>query len=175
MAEQEPAKEPEQGANGPATAVNRAFAIRRIYTKDVSFESPNSPQIFSEEKWTPEVNINLTNHVLNVGDNLHEVALGVTVTAKIGDKTAYLVEVKQAGEFQTTGFEGRELHELLGIYCPNLLFPYLRETVSVLVSKGGFPPMLLTPVNFEALYAQHIKNIQEQQKQQAQAAPETPN
>jgi preprotein translocase subunit SecB len=154
-----------EGAVGQQATENRAFSIRKIYTRDISFENPNAPQIFSEEKWTPEVSINLTNQVAKVADNLHEVALGVTVTAKIGDKTAYLVEVQQAGEFQTTGFEGKELRELLGVYCPGLLFPYLREAVSTLTARGGFPPLHLAPVNFEALYVQHMKNLQEQQAQ----------
>lgn len=153
---------PEQGAAGTQAAGNKAFGIRRIYTRDISFESPNTPQIFSEDKWAPEVNINLSSQVSKVADQVHEVTLGITVTAKLGDKTAYLVEIQQAGEFQTTGFEGGELRELLGIYCPTLLFPYLREAVASLISKGGFPPLHLAPVNFEVLYAQHMKNLQEQ-------------
>jgi preprotein translocase subunit SecB len=156
---------PEQGAAGAQAAGNKAFSIRRIYTRDVSFESPNTPQIFGEDKWSPEVSINLTSQVSKVADQVHEVVLGITVTVKLGDKTAYLVEIQQAGEFQTTGFEGGELRELLGIFCPNLLFPYLREAVSSLVTKGGFPPLHLAPVNFEALYAQHMKNLREQQQQ----------
>lgn len=165
---------PEQGtadqeAAGQQATGNRAFSIRRIYTRDISFENPNAPQIFAEEKWAPEVSINLTNQVVKVADDLHEVALGVTVTAKLGDKTAYLVEIQQAGEFQTTGFEGGELRELLGVYCPGLLFPYLREAVSTLIAKGGFPPLHLAPVNFEALYSQHLKNLQEQQNQAQQS------
>lgn len=157
---------PDQGdAAGAAAAGNRAFSIRRIYTRDISFENPNAPQIFGEERWAPEVSINLTNAVSKIADQIHEVTLGVTVTAKLGDKTAYLVEIQQSGEFQTTGFEGTELRELLGVFCPNLLFPYLREAVSALVIKGGFPPLHLAPVNFDALYVQHMKNLQEQQQQ----------
>ncbi len=163
MAENAP--EQGEGAAGAQASGNRAFNIRRIYTRDISFENPNAPQIFAEEKWTPEVSINLSNAVSKVADQIHEVALGITVTAKLGDKTAYLVEIQQAGEFQTTGFDGAELRELLGIYCPNLLFPYLREAVANLVAKGGFPPLHLAPVNFEVLYAQHMKNLQEQQQQ----------
>ena len=134
-----------RGSEGPAAgneagAEKKSFGIRRIYTKDVSFESPNAPQVFNEEKWAPDVNISLANQAAIVGDNLHEVTLSITVTAKLADKTAYLVEVQQAGEFQTSGFSGNELRELLGIYCPGLLFPFLREAVAGLVSKGGFPP-----------------------------------
>lgn len=167
MAEQSP----EQGAAGQAAGENKSFAIRRIYTRDISFESPNAPQIFGEEKWVPDVSINLANQVSKVTDNIHEVTLSVTVTAKLGDKTAYLVEIQQSGEFQTMGFDGNELRELLGIYCPNLLFPFLREAVSNLVIKGGFPPLQLAPVNFEALYIQHMRNLQEQQ----QAVPPVTN
>lgn len=164
MAEQEP----DAGRNG--TGAQRAFAVRRIYTKDISFESPNAPHIFNEEKWTPEVNMSLQNQALMLGDGLHEVTISTTVTVKLGERTAYLVEVKQSGEFQTTGFEGEELRELLGIYCPGLLYPYLREAVSSLVSRGGFPPLILAPVNFESLYRQHQQNLQQQQQGERPAA-----
>jgi preprotein translocase subunit SecB len=157
-------------SNGSGTAGQKAFAIRRIYTKDISFESPNAPQIFNEEKWNPEVNISLQNQALALGPELHEVTIATTITVKLGERTAYLVEVQQAGEFQTTGFDGNELRELLGIFCPTLLYPFLREAVAGLISKGGFPPLLLAPVNFDALYHQHQKNLQEQQSRQQPSA-----
>ena len=157
------------GSNGPASGAQKTFAIRRIYTKDISFESPNAPRIFNEEKWTPEVNMSLQNQALALGPELHEVTISTTITVKLGERTAYLVEVQQAGEFQTTGFEDNELRELLGVYCPGLLYPFLREAVSNLVSKGGFPPLLLAPVNFDALYQQHQKNLKEQQERQQTA------
>lgn len=150
-------------SDGVQSKERKAFAIGRIYTKDISFESPNAPLIFRQEQWTPDVSVSLSNQAVGLGPDLHEVTLAVTVTAKLGDKVAYLVEVQQAGEFQTRGFVGNELHELLGIYCPGLLFPFLREAVAGLVNKGGFPPMLLAPVNFDLLYQQHLKAMQEQQ------------
>lgn len=157
-------------SNGSGKTGQKAFAIRRIYTKDISFESPNAPQIFNEEKWNPEVNISLQNQALVLGPELHEVTIATTITVKLGERTAYLVEVQQAGEFQTTGFDGTELRELLGIFCPTLLYPFLREAVANLISKGGFPPLLLAPVNFDALYHQHQKNLQEQQTRQQPSA-----
>jgi preprotein translocase subunit SecB len=154
---------------GPAATEKRAFAIRRVYTKDISFESPNAPQVFSQEQWAPDVSVSLSNQAILLGNDLHEVTLAITVTAKLADKIAYLVEVQQAGEFQTTGFNGNDLRELLGIYCPGLLFPFLREVVANLVTKGGFPPLLLAPVNFDLLYQQHMKALQEQQGRQSTA------
>lgn len=158
------------GNGSSANAGQKAFAIRRIYTKDISFESPNAPQVFNEEKWNPEVNISLQNQALALGPELHEVTIATTITVKLGERTAYLVEVHQSGEFQTTGFEGNELRELLGIFCPGLLYPFLREAIASLISKGGFPPLLLAPVNFDALYHQHQKNLQEQQNRAQQSA-----
>jgi len=142
----------------------REFALQRIYVKDLSFETPNSPVIFTEE-WKPESNLNLNSNVTKLGNNAYEVVLTVTVTTKVGDKTAFLVEVQQAGIFIIKGFAENELGHMLGAYCPNILFPYTREVVSDLVTKGGFPQLLLTPVNFDALYAQHM---QEQQKRVAE-------
>lgn len=142
----------------------REFALQRIYVKDLSFETPNSPVIFTEE-WKPESNLNLNSNVTKLGNNAYEVVLTVTVTTKVGDKTAFLVEVQQAGIFIIKGFAENELGQMLGAYCPNILFPYTREVVSDLVTKGGFPQLLLTPVNFDALYAQHM---QEQQKRVAE-------
>jgi preprotein translocase subunit SecB len=141
---------------------NREFGLQRIYTKDVSFETPNSPSIFQEE-WKPESNLNLNSEAKKLADDIFEVTLSVTVTTKVGEKTAYLAEVKQGGIFLARGFAEQELGPMLGAYCPNVLFPYAREAISDLVTKGSFPQMLLTPVNFDALYAQH----QQQQKQQA--------
>lgn len=140
------------------------FSIQKIYTKDISFETPNSPQIFID-KWEPQVDFNLGTNVQPLEDNLYEVSLTVTVTVKCGEKTAYLVEVVQAGVFTLVGFSDQEMGPMVGSFCPNILFPYAREVVSDLVNKGGFPQLLLAPVNFDALYAQHL--------QQAQQAPST--
>lgn len=143
------------------------FAIQKIYIKDVSFETPNSPHIFLE-KWEPEVNLQIGNNASTLNEGVHEVVLSLTVTAKLGDKVAYLAEVQQAGIFNINGFDGDGLAAIVGSYCPNILFPYAREAVSDLVTKGGFPQMLLAPVNFDALYAQHVQ--QQQQIQTPQTA-----
>ncbi|NOQ35516.1 MAG: protein-export chaperone SecB [Methylococcaceae bacterium] len=142
------------------------FSIQKIYTKDISFETPNSPQIFID-KWEPQVDFNLGTNVQPLEDDLYEVSLTVTVTVKCGEKTAYLVEVVQAGVFTLASFSEQEMGPMMGSFCPNILFPYAREVVSDLVNKGGFPQLLLAPVNFDALYAQHL------QQGQAPQAPST--
>lgn len=141
----------------------RQFAIQRIYTKDLSFESPNSPHIFVGD-WAPDINVNLQTEVTTLGDDNLEVVLTVSVEAKQGDQSAFLVEVKQAGIFLIKGFSDEEMAPLLGIGAPNALFPYAREVVSDLVTRGSFPPFILQPVNFEAMFAQQIAS---------QPAPET--
>jgi len=145
------------------------FALQRIYTKDVSFETPNSPVVFSQP-WEPQSSLNLNSSVTPLGDDLYEVVLSVTVTTTIQDKTAYLVEVQQAGIFMAKGFPDQDMGPMMGAYCPNILFPYAREVISDLVSKGSFPQLLLTPVNFDALYAQHVQESQGQQTDQASEA-----
>jgi preprotein translocase subunit SecB len=139
----------------------RQFAIQKIYIKDVSFETPHSPNIFTTQ-WDPKVEFNLSSNAQQLQEGLFEANLTVTLTAKVEDKTAYLIEVCQSGIFGASGFSEDELGHLLGSYCPNLLFPYVREVVSELVIKGGFPPMLLAPVNFDALYVQHMQQAQQQ-------------
>jgi preprotein translocase subunit SecB len=148
-------------------AAQRQFAIQRVYVKDLSFESPAAPDVFTRE-WRPDVNMNLGTASRSLGKDQYEVTLSATITVKSGESTAFLVEVKQAGVFAMTGFAEGEVAQMLGSYCPNLLFPYLRETVSDVVTRGSFPQFLLAPVNFDALYAQHLR----QQAQQAQ--PGTP-
>lgn len=144
------------------------FLIQRIYTKDISFETPNSPAVFTD-KWEPQVNIDLNTGSNKIGDKIYEVVLSVTVTVKIEDKTAYLAEVKQAGIFTVDGFNEQDLGGMLHSYCPNLLFPYVREVVSDLVSKGSFPQLVLQPINFDAMYAQHLQ----QQQQKAAASKDS--
>ncbi len=146
-----------------ADQAQKQFAIQKLYVKDLSFETPNSPSIFTQ-RWEPQVEFNLSSNAQMLQENLYEVVLTVTITVKLGQMTAYLVEAAQAGIFSIQGFGREELDPLLGIYCPNLLFPYAREVVSDLSLKGGFMPMLLPPVNFEAIYAQKV---------QQQARPET--
>ena len=142
---------------------NQQFAIQKIYLKDVSFESPNAPQAFTDTEWQPSINVQINSSHSTVADNTYEVSVKVTVTATHKEKTAFLVEVDQAGIFNVSGFSDENLGGMLGAYCPETLFPYAREAVSELISKGGFPPLLLAPVNFNALYTQKLQ-------QQAQAA-----
>ena len=139
------------------------FAIQKIYVKDLSFETPNSPSIFTQE-WKPDVNVELDTKGQLIADDVHEVVLGVTVTARMDDKVAFLAEIHQAGIFAIKGFRDEEKAAMLGSYCPNLLFPYAREVVSDLVTKGGFPQLLLAPVNFDALYQQHLERRREELK-----------
>lgn len=143
------------------TNQDKQFSIQKIYTKDISFETPNAPKVFTS-KWEPSVDFNLGTNVETMEDNLFEVTLTVTVTVKTDDKTAYLVEATQAGIFTLAGFSDQEMGPMLGSFCPNILFPYAREVISDLVSKGGFPQLLLAPVNFDALYAQHLHQAQQQ-------------
>ena len=132
------------------------FIIQRIYVNDLSLEAPHSPQAFQEE-WQPELNLQFTMNTRDVGENNHEVVLQITITAKSKEKTLFLVEVKQAGLFTLKGFTEQQNHQVMSITCPTILFPYAREAVSDLVGRAGFPPLYLTPVNFEALYAQQLQ------------------
>ena len=134
------------------------FQIQKLYTKDVSFECPNAPQVFQEDGQA-EVKMSLAQRVDSLGDNIHEVVLTVTVTATIGEKTAYLAEVAQAGIFMMTGFNEQAAHAVMNTMCPNTLFPYARRAISELVSDGGFPPLTLQPVNFDQLYAQRLQEM----------------
>jgi preprotein translocase subunit SecB len=134
-------------------AVQPSFNIEKIYVKDASLEIPNAPQIFTD-RTQPQVSIELSNRAQALENGVFEVALKVTVTSKIADKTVFLVEVEQAGIFIINNVPDDNLDMIIGITCPNILFPYARETVSDLVVRAGFMPVLLNPINFEALYAQ---------------------
>ncbi|MDT8282295.1 MAG: protein-export chaperone SecB [Gammaproteobacteria bacterium] len=142
---------------------SQQFAIQKIYLKDVSFESPNSPQSFTSGDWQPQINVQINSANQVIAENVYEVVLNITVTAKHEEKTAFLAEVKQAGIFTMVGFPEENVGGMIGAYCPEVLFPFAREAISELVSKGGFPQLLLAPVNFNALYTQ--------QMQQQAAAP----
>jgi len=133
------------------------FSIEKIYLKDVSFESPSAPAVFTDE-WSPEINMDLNSQGQAIDKNIYEVELSITVTAKNKDKTAFLVEIKQCGIFSISNMDEENLNGMLGSFCPNILFPYAREAISDLVTKGGFPQLLLAPVNFDAIYAQHIQS-----------------
>jgi preprotein translocase subunit SecB len=137
-------------------AVEKQFSIQKIYTKDMSFETPNSPKIFTET-WEPSVDFNLGSHVEPLENSFFEIVLTITITVKNKDTVAYLVEVNQAGIFALGGFTDEEMGPMVGSFCPNILFPYAREAVSDLIVRGGFPQLLLAPVNFDALYAQHLQ------------------
>ena len=140
--------------------VQQQLAIQKIYCKDISFETPNSPQIFTQNI-QPEMKTELNTSVSVLAESgIFDVTLTVTVTAEYEDKTAFLAEVNQSGIFNISGFEKATLDGLLATYCPNLLFPYAREVISELVSKGGFPQLILQPVNFDAMYAQHMQSKQ---------------
>ena len=143
----------------------KQILIQKLYLKDSSFEAPNTPQVFTEE-WRPEINLNLQTKNQVVGEDLREVVLSVTAEAKLGEKTAFICEVQQAGVFMIKGFSDEEQGQLVGAYCPNLLFAFAREAVTDLVGKGGFPGLLLQPVNFEALY---LKQMQEVAKAKAES------
>lgn len=148
------------GTNEESQANARQFVIQKIYTKDISFETPNSPSIFIQ-KWEPALELNLGTQVVSLDAVAHEVTLSITVTVKVGDAIAYLVEVQQSGIFTVSGFGEQEMGPMLGSFCPNILFPYAREVISDLVSKGGFPQLVLAPVNFDALYVQQLQNTQD--------------
>jgi len=135
------------------------FNIEKIYVKDLSLEVPNAPQVFMSNE-APQLEVQLSQNVQSVDGALFEVTLNVTVTAKAGDKTVFLVEVAQAGIFQIRNVPQAELDPILGMVCPNVLFPYARESVSDTVNRAGFPPVLLAPVNFEALYQQRMAEQQ---------------
>ena len=137
------------------------FGIEKIYVKDLSLEIPHAPEVFLSGE-LPQVEVQLHNEGAAVSDGLYQVVLTITVTAKAGDKTMFLVEVAQAGIFQIRSVPESDLEPLLATACPNILFPYARETVSDVISRAGFPPVYLAPVNFEAIYMQRLQQAQEQ-------------
>lgn len=140
------------------------FAINKIYIKDISFESPNSPAQFTAD-WKPESNMELNTNGRPLEEKVYEVVLSITVTVKNNEQTAYLVEVQQCGIFSIDGFNEQDLSHMLGSFCPNILFPYAREAISDIITRGGFPQLLLAPVNFDALYAQHLQQMQKDAEQ----------
>lgn len=145
--------------NGPT------FRLEKIYAKDVSFEVPGAPGVFGSQA-QPQLQMNLAQNVQRVGEDAFEVLLGITLTCTVEDKTAYLVEVKQAGLFTVSGFEPQQLDVMLGVHCPNVLFPYARQLTSNLVESGGFTPFLMQPINFEALYAEGVRQRAARQQEQ---------
>lgn len=162
----------EQQANGAAAQNEQQqvqFAIQRIYTKDVSFEAPNSPAIFRKE-WKPDLKLDLNVKHEKVEDGVYEVVLTLTATNKVDDQVAFLCEVHQAGIF-TIGedVQDGQMAHMLGSFCPNILFPYARECVASLVNRATFPQLNLAPVNFDAIFARHMQQQAEQAGQTQQA------
>ena len=135
------------------------FGIQRIYTKDVSFETNNVPEVFTKQ-WQPELNLELNSSSQVLSENVYEVALRVTVTVKQQNEVVYICEVTQAGIFSLVGFDEGQIQHCVGAYCPNILFPYAREVISSLVNKGTFPQVNLEPVNFEALFMNYMQQQQ---------------
>jgi len=149
------AKDSKTASNEAAAtdATAPGFAIEKLYVKDVSLEIPNAPQIFTD-RTPPQVSVELGNSAQKLDEGIYEVAIKVTLTSKIGDKVAFLVEITQAGIFGIRNVPDDNMEMILAITCPNILFPYAREAVSDLVTRAGFAPVLLNPINFEALYMQ---------------------
>ena len=147
--------------NGAGTDADpRQFVLKMLYVRDLSFEAPNAPEIFGGQTSEPDVQMNLKSTHRELGGDTFEVILHINVHATLGGKSMFLAELDQAGVFGIAGYNEEETRRLLGIFCPNTLFPYAREAVSSIVAKGGFPPLLLQPINFEAVYAQ--KQAQQQ-------------
>lgn len=149
----------DQQANGQASA-QAQLSVQKIYIKDSSFEAPSAPHIF-QENGQPQIQLSLGQAVQTLGPDVYELVLTVTVTCKIGEKTAYLAEVQQAGIFGVAGFDDASRDGVLGSYCPNVLFPYARQAISDMVQNGGFPPFFLQPINFDALYAEAVRRREE--------------
>lgn len=157
-------------ANGQGQAVN----LQSVYVKDLSFEAPNGPFLPAQNQ-DPKIQLNLNTASTPVGTDVHEVVLTVTLEAKNGDVPVYLAEVKQGGVFTVRGFTADETRRILGSFAPNVLFPYVRQTVSDMISKGGFPPFFLPPVNFDALFERSLQERAAQQAAQAGTAPQQVN
>ena len=153
-------------AEEKSSAAEKRISIAKIYVKDFSFESPQAPQIFKSGEWSPKTDLNLRSSHTTVEGNHHEVVLTITVEAKEDDKSVFLIELHQAGLFEISGYEGEEFSAIIGSFCPNILFPYARESIAGVVQKGGFPEFVLQPINFDALYMQS-------RQQQTAASPET--
>lgn len=148
-------------------AAEKRLMIAKIYLKDFSFESPQSPGIFRRGEWQPKTNLNLRSTHNPVEDDFHEVVLTLTVEAKEDEKTCFLIELQQAGLFEINGYEEEEFKAIVGSFCPNILFPYARESIASLVQKGGFPEFVLQPINFDALFMQAQQQAAEQAAQEA--------
>lgn len=148
-------------------AAEKRLTIGKIYLKDFSFESPQAPDVFRQSEWKPQTDLNLRSSHTVVNDDHHEIVLTITVEAKTDDNTFFLIELQQAGLFEIVGYDGEERGAIIGSFCPNILFPYARETIASLIQKGGFPEFVLQPINFDALY---LQSKQQQAAAQAEEA-----
>jgi preprotein translocase subunit SecB len=149
-------------AAADTSAENLQFQIQKLYVKDVSFELPNAPDVF-QDPGQSEIKMNLSQRVNDVADDRFEVILSITVTATAGDKTAYLAEVHQAGLFLIAGFDEQNRHTVLNTLCPHTLFPYAARLITSLVADGGFPPLVLQPINFDQIYARRLSEMKQAQ------------
>lgn len=155
----------DSGATEQAEPNEQQFAIQRIYVKDLSFEAPLGASVFGKQ-WKPHINQELSSKNQKVSDDHYEVDLALTVTAKLEDKTAFLVEIHQAGLFMLKGFDNQQLTHVMNTICLQILFPYARESIDSVLAKGSFPPLMLPPVNFDALFAQAVASAKEKNKEE---------
>jgi preprotein translocase subunit SecB len=159
----------DQIPTGPAPASDpnaQELMLQNIYVKDASFEAPSGPNIQVTE-WSPQFNLNMNTSGATIAEHMHEVVLTITLEAKVADKVAYLVEVKQGGLFMIRGYSDDEARRVVGAFCPGVLFPYARQAISDLILRGGFPPFLLPPVNFDGLFQQSLEQAAQQAAQAA--------
>lgn len=156
-----------------ATAKRPSFVVQRLYAKDISFEAPGTPGIFTQA-WEPETNIQFSSAAGRVGESVFEVVLQMTVKATLKEKVAYIAEARFAGVFQIEGVEGPALEHVLGAQCPTILFPYVRELIGDLISRGSFPQLVLQPMNFEAIYADAKRRREQEGAANAAAAAAAP-
>lgn len=151
-------------ANVNETKNNPEFAIQRIYLRDLSFEMPNVPEVFRTE-WTPAVNMDLNTNWNKLEEDVYETVLRATVSVKLKEKAAFLIEVQYAGIFTIKNFSKDQMGAMLGSYCPTVLFPYVRTVISETISSASMPPLYLAPINFDALYQQQLAKEKEKEKQ----------
>jgi len=171
MTDQTSAGNAAAGSDATGASTAPVFTIERIYVKDLSLENPNSPRSFLQQE-APQIDVSLQTRGEPVGEGIFESVLTLTVTAKVGEQTIFLVEVAQAGIFQIRNIPDTDLQPILGVHCPNILFPYARENISSAITRAGYPPVHLAPINFEALYTQQMQQLQAQQA--APAATDSP-
>lgn len=153
--------ESQEQPQAPSPPLGPSLSIQKIYVKDLSLENPGAPKSFFSQE-APQVEVGLRTRAEQIDQNVFECVLTVTVTAKSAEKTLFLVEAAQAGIFEIRGVPMADMQPIMGIHCPNVLFPYVRETIADAISRAGFPPVHLDPINFELLYQQQLANLQQQ-------------